>query len=1158
MEAQRYELSIFIAIFENMKSLFFFLLLLPTLCLAQLEDNFSDGDFSNSPEWLGQTDRFVVTAGELQLSDAAPASNNESYLYLSAPTSTDTNTEWDFYVRQEFAPSTSNFARIYLTATQPDLTGDLNGYYLQIGGISGSDDALELYRQDGGSSELLLSATVAAVGSDPAQARVKISRSTNGTWELMADYTGGTNFASEGTTIDATYPMGDFFGVYCKYTSTRAESFFFDDVRIDPIFEDTTPPILTAGNPLSATEIELQFNEPLNATTAENTANYTVNNGIGTPTNAQIDGGDPSKVLLTLANSLISQTDYTVTATNISDINDNAAGAQQISFTFLDVQPAEPGDLIFTEVMADPNPPLGLPDAEYVELYNASEKVLQLQDMGFSSGSTPRLLPNYLISPGEYVVLCPADVQTDFAAFGPAIGLTSYPALTNGGDDLLLTDADGIILATLTYDLSWYQDADKEDGGWSLELIRTDLPSQCAGNWLASVSGLGGTPGQQNSVFGQAVAEEGPQVIGAKTDGPETLVILFDKALDPAVAEDIGNYQIDGGIGIMEALLIEPARQEVILTLTTALPLGEVHTLTFDPALSDCLGNPLQGDLSIPFAYTPAPGPNDLIITEFLPDPSPQVGLPDGEYIEIYNRSNQPIQLRDVFFSNGSSEILLPFYLLPPGEYVVICDLADAETYQLFGPAVGVEGYPDLVNARDEVLLLDSDLNEIFRLEFTLDWYEDAAKDGGGWSLELIDLEGPYDCGGNWRASEHSNGGTPGVQNSLLGQAPDAIGPELLRVYTQAPNLVVAVFNEPLDPLEAENLVNFSIDNGGAIAAALFIPELVRTRVALFLTEDLDPEVIYTLTISTTLKDCMGNALQGTNTAQFGLPVPAAVNDVVINEILFNPEVGGVDFVEFYNRSEKIIDLYEFRIGNTQLQTASPTEIINDHFQLLPNQYLVVTDNPADIQARYTVENPAALLDNNLPSFADDAGNVTLISPIPENLVIDAFDYTDDLHFSLLSDKGGVSLERLNPEAATQSNGNWHSAASTVGYATPTAKNSQFFVPEEAPESNVLTLAHPTFSPDEDGFEDVLQINYLTDRPGFSLQLNVYDAQGRLIRRLVRGELLNSGSGSFKWDGLDLEGQKARVGIYVIAGELTNPDGEVELFKESCVLATQF
>ncbi|GJM35553.1 MAG: hypothetical protein DHS20C18_45540 [Saprospiraceae bacterium] len=1126
--------------------------------MAQLQDDFSDGELSNNPEWLGHTERFTVTNGELQLFDPVPLSNNETFLSLSAPTSSESTTAWEFFVRLEFSPSSTNFVRVYLNASQQDLLGDLNGYYLKVGGVSQDVDALELYRQDGSSSTLLIAGSTGAVGMDPAIARVKISRTTNGTWQLMADYSGGTNFVDEGSAIDATYPMGDFFGFYCVYTISRSENFFFDDVRIDPIFEDTTPPILNAGNALSATEISLQFNEPLASASAENTSNYSINNGIGTPVSAEIDAQNPSRVLLTLGSSMVNQIDYTVSASNVADLNNNVAGVQNIEFTYLNIQGAEAGDLIITEIMADPNPVVGLPDAEYLELYNASDKVLQLENIGLSTGSTPRLLPDYMLFPGEYVSICPESFLAEFTAIGPAIGLSSFPALTNTGDEVTLTDPNGLTLASLVYDLSWFQDNDKDDGGWSLELIQLERPYNCAGNWRASEGQLGGTPGQQNSLFGQSIDTNGPKIVGINTDGPETILIEFDKALDMETAETIGYYQIEGGIGIMEALLIEPERNQVMLTLNNALNLNQIYTLTFDPAISDCLGNLLGSNQSVNFAYTLVPEANSAIVTEIMADPDPTVGLPRAEYIEIYNHSDQLIQLSDLIFSNGSVLKVLPFYLLEPGKYVVLCDELDVSTFNLFGPAVGIEDFPGLVNSTDDIILTNRAGNPIFSLLYTLDWYEDIEKDDGGWSLELIDLDGPYDCGGNWRASENINGGTPGQVNSLFGKTPDETGPDLLRVYTLDSMQLVAVFNEPLDATEAKNIANYSLDNGISVFTATFLPDLDGKRVALDLDSPLNPNIIYTLNVDNRVKDCMGNNLSEKNTARFGLPEVAAANDVVINEILFNPEVGGRDFVEFFNRSEKVIDLFNFRIGNFHLETANPTVKLEDHFQLFPEEYVVITTDPSLIQSQYTVENERNLWAGPLPSLPDNEGNISLISPAPDSIIIDSFFYTDDLHFPLLSDKGGVSLERLNPDKPTQNSGNWHSAAASAGYATPTAKNSQFFITEAAPENEIITLGNATFSPDEDGFEDVLQINYFTDRPGFSLKLDVYDAQGRLIQRLVRNELLNTGNGTFKWDGLDLEGQKARVGIYIIAGEVINPDGEVEQFKESCVLATRF
>ena len=54
--------------------------------------------------------------------------------------------------------------------------------------------------------------------------------------------------------------------------------------------------------------------------------------------------------------------------------------------------------------------------------------------------------------------------------------------------------------------------------------------------------------------------------------------------------------------------------------------------------------------------------------------------------------------------------------------------------------------------------------------------------------------------------------------------------------------------------------------------------------------------------------------------------------------------------------------------------------------------------------------------------------------------MLDAFSYDKDMHFELINDAEGVSLERIDQNAETNNAFNWHSAAETVGWGTPESK----------------------------------------------------------------------------------------------------------------------
>jgi hypothetical protein len=69
-------------------------------------------------------------------------------------------------------------------------------------------------------------------------------------------------------------------------------------------------------------------------------------------------------------------------------------------------------------------------------------------------------------------------------------------------------------------------------------------------------------------------------------------------------------------------------------------------------------------------------------------------------------------------------------------------------------------------------------------IRYTTNWYKDAIKDDGGWSLELINPLQNSTCldATNWIASNDANGGTPGVVNSVYSLAPDVTAPKISSV----------------------------------------------------------------------------------------------------------------------------------------------------------------------------------------------------------------------------------------------------------------------------------------------------------------------------------------------------------------------------------------
>lgn len=542
-----------------------------------------------------------------------------------------------------------------------------------------------------------------------------------------------------------------------------------------------------------------------------------------------------------------------------------------------------------------------------------------------------------------------------------------------------------------------------------------------------------------------------------------------------------------------------------------------------------------------------------VVIDELFPDPSPAVGLPGYEFVELKNISSQAISLHHWKLSDGSSTATIQAAItLAPDSFLIVCPNAAVPFYQPYGATIGVSNFPSLNNDGDVISLYAADGTLVHTVTYTLSFYKNDIKKEGGWTLEMIDTRNP--CAGlsNWTASSHPQGGTPGKRNAADAVNTDETPPALIRTYTINDHTIVAVFDEPVDSSSAAQPENYSLNNGVGNPALVSIPHPISAEVHLHFAQPLQPNTIYQLSAQH-ITDCAGNAISAFNSARAGLPQPAATMDVVINELLFNPPSGGFDYAELYNSSNTIVSLDQLYLAgrNSVGALVQATRLAATPVLLFPGDYVAFTESEDWLRKNYVVRDHASIRQlSSLPSLPDDKG--TLVLTNMQGGIVDELQYDHKWHFALLGREEGVALERINYNDSTNSPHNWTSAATSAGYGTPGYQNSQFRA-DLMPRAEVSIF--PTlFSPDNSGGDDFVTIQCTLNDPGYVINIIVFDVRGRPVRRLIRNALAGTRA-SFRWDGLDDNRTRLPRGPYIIFTEIFNTTGNVQRIKKVVTLA---
>lgn len=771
---------------------------------SQFKDDFSDDDFSTNPAWNGDDAKFIVDANRLKLQ--APAVSSTAF--LSTSSNAIDNTSWEFYVQMDFNPSSANQAYIYLVSNSGDLTASLNGYFVKIGNTT---DEVSLYRQDGVKEIEIIDGLDGKLNLSTVKVNIKVTRDNNGNWQLFSDPGLGI-YTQEGVTYDDTYQVSEYFGIRCEYSATRSDKFYFDNFIISTSSSvDTTLPILEQARVTGINELELIFSKQIEMTEAENVVNYSVNCGLLNPTKA-ILYPDQRTVKLTFSKNFSNGIICQLSICGVKDIVGNVIGITTKEFLYF--QPFETiwRDVIVTEIFSNPNPVIGLPEAEYIELLNRGENPVDLDNWSLTDGTSIGRLTSMILLPNEYVVLTSLLNQDKFSLLPRVMGIKNFPTLNNSGDVVILKDAFGSTIDSLHYTDKWYQDDDKKEGGWSLELIDPNNICAESSNWIASENKSGGTPCNQNSVYANKPDLTGPGLNGAVPISSQTVLLEFNEKLDKANIFT-GSISFEPLLTVQQVFFTDQSLTSLTVAVKENFQRQTTYTVTANN-IYDCSGNTIQSNLSkANFGLPERADSLDVLVNEILFNPT-RTGV---DFVEIYNNSGKFINLKNWTVSNindgvimNSKVITYSNSFLKPFTYLVFTEnvnvLKNEYPLGVFENFLEVKTLPDLNDDAGSVAISDENGNIINSVSYTKSMHSAFIKNEEGVSLERISFDDISDLQ-NWRSASAIAGyATPGYRNSNA------------RPENQILEESVTIDPEIFIPATDFTQVKYKFDKGGYVA----------------------------------------------------------------------------------------------------------------------------------------------------------------------------------------------------------------------------------------------------------------------------------------------------------------------------------------------------
>jgi hypothetical protein len=508
-----------------------------------------------------------------------------------------------------------------------------------------------------------------------------------------------------------------------------------------------------------------------------------------------------------------------------------------------------------------------------------------------------------------------------------------------------------------------------------------------------------------------------------------------------------------------------------------------------------------------------------MIITEVMFNTAADEN--QDEFIEIYNNSDSTIDLSGwAIADNAETDLLIKYHgfsdmLLKPYSYCVVMDssyyLNSTEYEDLIPDSVlrvmindGSMGQYGLSNSYNETIKL-FDPDSILTDSVTYDCTQ-----AEGYTYERVSHILPV-----WAKSTVTRG-TPGFRNSVMPFEND-----IMLKLTEMPS--------PIDP-EGGNTFKLTVTNTGLSTAGSFRLSWsvdgaaagdIENSTSLAPGDSLETaaEIFFQRSGTTAVAFEAETDLESNladNIVTLNLFVPYPEPPLTINEFMKNPAAGQCEYIEICNISGGEIDLGDFALSDENKANA----VFFPDSVCLPGD-LIVMAKDEQIYNFSGVLNSRMFIAPGLAALNNTDDTIFLIAA--DGLASDSVSYEG------FDDDAGRSIEKINPDFASDDPGSW---VYCVSDGTPTIENSVYQAPEDIGTSANFSISPKTATPNEDGDDDNLLISYEFDSAYVYLTMKIFNIKGQLISMPKNGDYCSS-SGSIVWNCRSESGKVIDTGAYI-------------------------